>query len=185
MSTQDSIPATPPHLIEIKVAEIQQLFNSMDPSPFHERDLDHDAEQFILSWAQECPSHAALKLVVHLGKEPHGVSDPQTMISESVRNFFEYRASMIRREFRQLMKEGRLALVTGVAFLIVCESIALLLPPNLNTWHGMLREGLTIIGWVAMWRPVEIYLYRWWPVLRLERVYRNLSVAQVELKLLA
>ena len=186
MSSQASAPpATPPHLIEIKVAEIQQLFNSMDPSPFHQRDLDRDAEQFILSLAQECPRHAALKLRVHLGKEPHGVSDPQTMISESVRNFFEYRAGMIRREFRQLMRDGRMALVTGVAFLTVCESIALLLPANLNTWHGMLREGLTIIGWVAMWRPVEIYLYRWWPVLRRERVYRALSAMQVEVKTLS
>lgn len=89
---------------------------------------------------------------------------------------------MIRREFRQLMKEGRMALVTGVAFLIVCETIAQLLPATPDSWHGLLREGLTIIGWVAMWRPVEIYLYRWWPLLRLERVYRNLSAAQVEVK---
>ena len=155
----------------------------MDPSPFHERDLDHDAEEFILSWAQEYPSRAALKLVIHLGKQPHGVSDPQKMISESVRNFFEYRASMIRREFRHLMKDGRIALVIGLSFLTVCETIAQLLPATQDTWHGMLRQGLTIIGWVAMWRPVEIYLYRWWPVLRMERVYRNLSVAQLEVKL--
>ena len=182
MSISDNIPPTPSHLIEIKVAEIHQLFNSMDPSPCHERDLDHDAEKFILSWAQEYPVRAALKLVIHLGKRPDGVSDPEKMISESVRNFFEYRASMIRREFRHLMKDGRIALVIGLSFLTVCETIAQLLPATQDTWHGMLRQGLTIIGWVAMWRPVEIYLYRWWPILRMERVYRNLSVAQLEVK---
>jgi hypothetical protein len=42
-----------PHRIEIFVDKIEQLFNSMDPSPFHEKDLDHDAEEFIVSWAQE------------------------------------------------------------------------------------------------------------------------------------
>lgn len=182
MSSQASISATPPHLIEVKVGEIHQLFNSMDPSPFHERDLDHDAEQFILSWAQEYPSHASLKLLVHLGRAPDGVSDPQAMIAESVRHYFEYRADMIRREFRQLMKEGRMALIIGVVFLAVCELIAQSLPATKDTWHGMLRQGLTIIGWVAMWRPLEIYLYRWWPVLRQERVYRNLSAMQVEVK---
>ena len=36
-------------LIEVKLTELNQLFNSMDPSPFHERDLDHDAEEFIVS----------------------------------------------------------------------------------------------------------------------------------------
>jgi hypothetical protein len=32
-------------LIEVKVTDVNQLFNSMDPSPFHERDLDHEAGQ--------------------------------------------------------------------------------------------------------------------------------------------
>jgi hypothetical protein len=182
MSAEVRLASPPPYLIEVKVAELHQLFNSMDPSPFHERDLDDDAELFIVNWAQECPSRAALKLLVHLGKVPHDVSDPQAMIAESVRHYFEYRADMIRREFRQLMKEGRISLVIGVTFLALCEAIAQSLPATLGTWHGMLRQGLTIIGWVAMWRPLEIYLYRWWPVLRRERVYRNLSVMEVEVK---
>lgn len=171
------------NLIEVNVGEIHQLFNSMDPSPFHERDLDHDAEQFIVSWAQEFPAHAPLKLLVHLGKSPDSTREPQTMIAESVRHYFAYRADMTRREFRQLMKEGRMALIIGIMFLALCELTAQSLPATQDTWHGMLRQGLTIIGWVAMWRPLEIYLYRWWPVRRLERVYQNLSLMQVEVKL--
>lgn len=171
-----------PRLIEVKVAEMDQLFNSMDPSPFHERDLDHDAEQFIVSWAQEYPIHEPLKLLVHLGKAPEGVIDPERRIEESVRHYFEYRAGMIRREFRQLMKEGRTSLLIGVTFLALCELIAQSLPESQDTWHGVLGEGLVIIGWVAMWRPLDIYLYRWWPVRRLERTYRNLSAMAVEVK---
>jgi hypothetical protein len=38
----------PLHRIEVFVDRIEQLFNSMDPSPFHERDLDDDAEEFIV-----------------------------------------------------------------------------------------------------------------------------------------
>lgn len=164
------------------MAEVHQLFNSMDPSPFHERDLDHDAEQFILSWAQEFPGRAPVKLVVHLGKSPEGVADATTLIRESVRHYFNYRADMIRRELRLLMKEGRMALIIGVAFLAVCEVVAQSLPATQDTWHGMLRQGLTIIGWVAMWKPLEIYLYRWWPVRRLIRAYEKLSGMDVEVK---
>jgi hypothetical protein len=39
--------------IEIKLQEFEQLFNTIDPSPFHEKDLDHDLEEFIESWAKE------------------------------------------------------------------------------------------------------------------------------------
>ena len=41
------------------------------------------------------------------------------------------------------------------------------------------RESLTIGGWVAMWRPVQIFLYDWWPLARCGRIYRNLARAQV------
>ena len=33
------------HHLELNLHELDQLFNTMDPSPFHEKDLDHDAEE--------------------------------------------------------------------------------------------------------------------------------------------
>ena len=39
--------------IEIKLSRMQQLFNSFDPSPFHERDLDQDAEAYIVDSVDE------------------------------------------------------------------------------------------------------------------------------------
>ena len=36
------------------------------------------------------------------------------------------------------------------------------------------REGLLIVGWVAMWRPLEVFLYDWWPI-RAEFVSRALE----------
>lgn len=48
----------PHHRIEVFVDRIEQVFNSMDRSRFHEKDLDHDAEEFIVSWMQEFPGRA-------------------------------------------------------------------------------------------------------------------------------
>jgi hypothetical protein len=48
-----------------------------------------------------------------------------------------------------------------------------------------MKEGLTIIGWVAMWRPLEIYLYRWWPIRHLGRIYRKLGEIPVEIRVSA
>ena len=30
----------------------------------------------------------------------------------------------------------------------------------------VVEESLLIFGWVANWRPIEIFLYEWWPVVR-------------------
>jgi len=44
------------------------------------------------------------------------------------------------------------------------------------------RESLTIAGWVAMWRPMQIYLYDWWPVRRRGKLYQKLSRMHVDVR---
>lgn len=171
-----------PALIEVKLTELAQLFNSMDPSPFHERDLDHDAEEFIVSWALEHPRDDDLHLVVYLTRAPADGSDPQPLVQESVRHYFAYRADMLWREFRQLMKEGRFSLIVGLIFMAVCQTTAITLSRGEFAGQAVVREGLTIIGWVAMWRPLEIYLYRWWPLLARRRLFNRLARMAVDVK---
>ena len=57
------------HSIELELHDLNQLFNSMDPSPFNAKDLDHDAEEFIVSWAQEYPLKRSL-LRCHQNQRP-------------------------------------------------------------------------------------------------------------------
>jgi len=158
-----------PKVIELRMREIAQLFNSLDPSPFLERDLDANAEEFIVSWAAEIPIHYELRLVIHLASSP----TPTVDVREAVRSYFQHRAEHKQREFSQLLWRGRLSLLVGVLFLAAClggaELVKLL---SVGAVERMVREGLLIVGWVAMWRPLEIYLYDWWP-LRTER--RNLQ----------
>lgn len=47
---------TAANAIEIRIEEIAQPFHSLDPFPFRERDLDRDAEEFIVGWARELPT---------------------------------------------------------------------------------------------------------------------------------
>ncbi len=174
--------STNPGLIEVKVQNLHQLFNSMDPSPFHERDLDDDAEEFIVSWAQEHPRSTPLKLLVHLGQRPEG-GDAAKAISDAIHHFFEYKAALNRLELRRLMREGWISLLIGLAFLAACVISAQTIAKRFAQWDEITKEGLTIVGWVAMWHPLEIYLYRWWPQWALGRVYRKLSTMPVEVRL--
>jgi len=42
-----------PQRIEIGLRDISQLFNTIDPAPFHEKDQDFDAEEFSVSWVRK------------------------------------------------------------------------------------------------------------------------------------
>jgi hypothetical protein len=46
---------------------------------------------------------------------------------------------------------------------------------------GVVGEGLVIVGWVANWRPIEIFLYEWWPMSRRRRLYERLAIAELEI----
>ena len=161
--------------ISLSLREIAQLFNSMDPSPFVERDLDADAEEFITSWARELPPGRELELIIKL--EAPSPEDRIVGVEDAVRRYFSSRATIKRLEFSQLMRRGRLSLTVGLVFLALCLVLG-----RLVARHGfgpateLMAEGLTIAGWVAMWRPLEIYLYDWWPLYedrrRLERLAR-------------
>src|SRR5579863_8012249 len=69
---------------------------------------------------------------------------------------------MTNLEFKTLLSEGRTSLVIGLLFLSACLVLSnVLLGNKPATWAEITRESLTIAGWVAMWRPMQIYLYDW------------------------
>jgi len=167
--------------IELRLQDINQLFNSMDPSPFREKDLDLQAEEFIIDWAREFHRHEPLYLTIHLGKTPNLGMNAQA-IGEAVRNHFGYRAEQAMRQYKKLLREGWKNLVIGLTFLSLCLFLAQFLGRyGGNTFVAILQEGLIIGGWVAMWRPMEIFLYSRWPIQRMQQLYTRLASMEVHL----
>jgi len=176
------MPSPDPVSIKLRLRELAQLFNSMDPSPFHDRDLDANAEEFIVSWAREAPHGESVVLTLHLETIPPPGRAAE--VEDAIRNYFGTRAEMKQREFRQLMKRGRTSLAVGLLFLAACLGISELFATlGQGALANFLKESLTIGGWVAMWRPLEIYLYDWWPVRADYRMLERLSRMDVRLVL--
>ncbi len=169
-----------PHKIELKLRDLSQLFNSMDPSPFTEKDLDQDAEEFILSWAQEYSLKNPISLRIFLEQWPS--EDPSPEVRTAIHHYFAYREKICNLELRHLLRQGRTTLLIGIFFLTTCfVAIHFLLNKELpSTWAVVLRESLTIAGWVAMWRPMQIYLYEWWPLRKKQNVLHKLSKMHVD-----
>ena len=172
--------ASSPATIEIRVDDITQLFNTLDPFPFHERDLDREAEDFIVGWARELPRAAALAIVVHLPR-PEVESENARQLAEALSRYFSYRADMVGRDLKELFRAGRLSLAIGLTVRAACTLARALLNQTLGEtgFFGLLNEGLLILGWVANWRPLEIFLSDWWPLWRRRNLYRRLALAHV------
>ena len=167
-------------VIELELREMSQLFNSMDPSPLENKDLNDDVEEFIVFSSEEYRPDQSLTLRIYLQEWP--AEDPTEVVRNSIHNYFAYRANLNRLAFRRLMRRGRTSLLIGLLFLAACLITSKLLLGDLGgTWARIVRESLTIAGWVAMWRPMEIYLYDWWPLRRKSRLYQKLSQIPVQM----
>jgi hypothetical protein len=168
--------------IEIRILDIAQLFHSLDPFPFREKDLDKDAEEFIVGWARELRTDEPLRIVVQLPERQASTPEAHD-IDAAITRYFAHRADVISLELKELFRVGRRALVIGLAVLFfsvtASQMVSTLAPPPVGR---VIEESLLIFGWVANWRPIEIFLYDWWPVVRQRNLYRRLSAARVELR---
>ncbi len=176
----DPLPANC-ELIEVHVSELKQLFNAIDPSPFRERDLDPTAEEFIVDWAKEASPSATFALAIYLDR-PAGLPNESSELREAIHEFFRHRAELLRHRLRELLRRGRTSLVIGVCALGVSLAVGNFVGRFFSTHiASILQEGLLIGGWVAMWRPMEIFLYDWWPIRAEATLADRLSVMPVRI----
>ena len=172
-------------VIDLRLNRVAQLFNTFDPSPFHERDLDDDAEAYIVACAREITHRHRFKLVIYLPPEDATREDAR-QVERAVNHYFLYRAQGQRRELRQVFRLGRWSLLVGLTTLVSCLAlralIAFLDPKQQWLIREIASEGLLIVGWVAMWRPAELFLYAWHPTRQTLLIYRNLSRVPVEIR---
>lgn len=185
MSAADAAPGTPGSTgpIELRVESISQLFDTLDPFPFPERDLDPAAEEFIVSWARELPRGQPLTIRIHLPRIETRSTDALALPTAFAR-YFTYRREALTRDLKELFRIGRLSLAIGMAALAICLTLSQFLA-NMFGDSGLVQvvaESLVIVGWVANWKPIEIFLYDWWPIARRCRLYGRLAAARLELE---
>ena len=175
--------ATDTNAIEIRLLSIDQLFDTLDPSPFREKDLAKDVEEFIVSWARELHTELPFTIVVHLPEKQ--LAKPEAKeLAPAITGFFGYRAQEIGLELKELFRVGRGSLAIGIAVLVISIVASQLVAHHLEPrpLGKVLEESLIIFAWVANWRPIEIFLYEWWTIARRCRLYHRLAAAKVEFK---
>ena len=146
-------------IIDVRIQRIEQLLDALDPSPFNENEtlLRRDAESYIVDSAGEYARAESLQLVVHA---PNSIKPHAAEITRAIHAHFERAHIQCRRRYRRRMRIGRTLLMVGVAVLGVALLLrALLGDPGDRPTIVAASEGLLILGWVAMWRPLEILLF--------------------------
>jgi hypothetical protein len=168
-------------LIEIKLSSVLQLFNSFDPAPFHEKELDSAAEHYIVDTVKDFPQKTRFKMIIYLPPDIAG-TDRAMMIPPAIHNHFQYKMLVAERKFRSRFRHGRRNLLIGLTFLTIALSARQLVSSVGNHLIAQLfADALLIIGWAAMWEPITVLLYELWPVIQLKKTYEKISKMDIDI----
>ena len=166
--------------VSVRVRNLAQLFNSLDASPFWDRDLDVHAAGFIEEEFSESRSAAQWHLHVHASEGEDLAPDLQP----AVEHYYTRMAHSSGLRLREQLQLGELALLGGLAIFLLSMSargiLERLAPHGLSPLVG---EGLIILAWLALWRPIETLVYGWVPLYRQRRLYQRLAAIQVTVRM--
>lgn len=167
-------------VIDLVLRNVMQLFNSLDPSPFHEKELDPDAEEYIFNAVVDQPKKIPVKMAIYLPENSITGTTRESIIL-GIHNHFIYKSSVSDRELRRLFERGRLVLIIAMGILFM----TLLARQYLSTFEQdllvrMAGEGLLILGWVTLWEPAYIFIYGWWPIVQKRRIYDKITTMEIE-----
>jgi hypothetical protein len=167
--------------IEIELSSIMQIFNSFDPAPFHEKELDASAEVYIYNYVGEFPLKTPLELLIYLPYSETEINTEETL-EKAIRNHFSYKKHLLDLELRRILQRGRRNLMISFGFLFICLLLTHLLSSSKDSLlKTTLTEGLIIIGWVALWEPVNVFLYGWWPLVQKKNIYKKITSMDIKL----
>ena len=166
------------HEITVHLNDLSQLFTAPSGDPFLEEPslvsgieliLD-ELTPYALGWG------ARTKTTIML---PKGSLDPSlaNKTSAAVKRYCQFKIRQNQHALVALRWQGIKALQMGIIFLAGCLFLSAflsgtaLVPGFLGT---LLSNGLEIAGWVSLWRPIEIFLYEWWPYWRENQLYTHM-----------
>jgi hypothetical protein len=110
--------------------------------------------------------------------------DEASVLRDAIHEFFNQRARDYWQRLRELFRVGRTSLVIGLVALAAAIALGDFLGQLMKGRRvgEILRESLTIGGWVSMWRPLEVFLYDWWPVRNEARLSDRLAAMPVRIR---
>jgi len=161
--------------VSVHVREIAQLFNSLDPAPFWDRDLDRAAAEFIEDEFRDKQSAEAWHLHVHVLEGDTSSADLQ----RAIESYYGRLVNSARREMHEHLRLGQVALAGGLVIFLLSMSTRGILRSFLGHLPVLIDEGLIILAWLALWRPTEALIYGWVPFYRNCRLFERLAGIKV------
>lgn len=144
----------------------EELFAAPEPNPLAGRFETESGMDRLVDVLTPSAARAPLTLELQI---THADSTTTAQIPSALAGYVDHRVAELRQEKRRIERRGLTELVFGLLFLGVCLALsgAAASVPGGPAWLGLvIAEGLVIVGWIALWHPVDMLLFERWPLRR-------------------
>lgn len=150
--------------LDLRVRTLDQLYDPRAPAPMDGPAMNADAMDAIAALAEDIPPKTPLRIILH-SPGPLPPRDEVDRLQDAVSVHFSLAAERSRRRLRRELRQARVKLFVGLfAFLVLLSGAELLRTVADAPGARLLPEGLVIVAWVVMWRPLDALLFDWWPL---------------------
>lgn len=167
-------------MITVELRDTTELFDPPQTDPFEGRFTSDCGADQILEAARRA---RAVPLTIEVrvsGRPTHSEANVQRALAK----YWEVRIEELRVRRRRVWSRGFKELAVGVLFLAVCLAVSASLS-NVEwrtEWLGRFAiEGVIIVGWIALWHPVDMLLFEPWPLNSELRALARLTDATIQL----
>ncbi|ERI93965.1 hypothetical protein HMPREF1982_01273 [Clostridiales bacterium oral taxon 876 str. F0540] len=154
--------------LNIAVKNTEEIYQQFGYSSINENTISKDFEEYILGCVKNYPLEEKVKIVIHIRKKDEKELDS---LDDHIHKHFCNKLADIELSLKQQFKEWKINMTIGILFLVLCLVLVQVLEAfqHIN-FMKIIKEGLIIIGWVALWEPVTFILFSW-RNLRRDRLY--------------
>lgn len=169
-------------IIEVGVKSLRQLFNERDPAPFRERDLDPQFVTYLVSAVEEFSLRTKMKIRILISENDDIKPENCLIIQDSIKSYFQYESNLMSAKVHKRNRTARYFFFIGLITLVACLSLAHFIDSikNFPRITSIASVSLMIIGWVAMWHPIEALLYGWWPMREQRQYFEKIAEINVD-----
>ena len=166
------------HCVDVRLTTVEQMVDTRDPAPFRARDLDPDLVDYLFGAAEDLLPHGAIRIVFWFPSPPAAAE-----VGPAYRAHLANELARGDRQRRRQRRINQASLVVAVVLLVALQGLAeLALRLPASSVRQAVREGLVILSWVVLWRPVDLLIYEWIPARRTRRLWQLLHDAEIEVR---
>lgn len=114
-------------------------------------------------------------LIVRMPRPEPGAAE---RMATGLRRYVDVRVRDVELRRMALRREGLQTLGLALVMILACVVLSVVLDrvlPGDGLTHSLLSDGVVIVGWVALWRPVDMLVFETWLLRREKRILRRLA----------